>query len=368
MKLLNYINQTQAKSSDLLAKSYKENFCKNVTDEELKSLEDHQVLYKKVLDELGGRVNGAEEMSTRFNNHIENNFNELLSVSKFYVKPDQANVTDLNVSLLNPKTWSKPLWTYQDNHPVIDTPKTDLSPIIKKFGESQDGNIYENISIGLTNKGQTHIDPEVLEHYLAGIRNTDLMTWERFSESVFYTADFIQSTLNVSEMAVLLEYCITNEKFIFLLLYPYFFKPLKKLLWSYLYPVFSLTADSFTFFLKQVALQIGNIIKHKNAVVHGFYNLKISRSVKLTLGTGCFSSLLLLYSNHFIKDNKALVPLYSGMSGLIGQSANIFRLEASKFVFEITKTVSTLGNAAIAGFLEPKQEAVKQIIRSLFKK
>jgi len=46
--------------------------------------------------------------------------------------------------------------------------------------------------------------------------------------------------------------------------------------------------------------------------------LKISSSVKLTLGTGGFSSLLLLYNQYFLKDNKAFVFLYSGLSGSIG--------------------------------------------------
>ena len=73
MKLLTYINKIQAKPSDLLEKSYKQNFCGNISNEELTSLENHQILYKKVLDELGGKVNGVEEMSFRFNSHFENN-------------------------------------------------------------------------------------------------------------------------------------------------------------------------------------------------------------------------------------------------------------------------------------------------------
>jgi len=40
------------------------------------------------------------------------------------------------------------------------------------------------------------LDPEVLKHYLSGIRNTDLMAWDRFSESVFYVADFIKKHID----------------------------------------------------------------------------------------------------------------------------------------------------------------------------
>ena len=112
-----------------------------------------------------------------------------------------------------------------------------------------------------------------------------------FFESVYYIVAFLKETITISEMSVLLEYCKTNEKFIFILLYPYLFKPLKKLLWSILFPVSSLRVESFTFFLKQVALKIGNIIKHQMTVVNGFYHLRVARSVKYTLGTGGVSGL-----------------------------------------------------------------------------
>jgi hypothetical protein len=339
-----------------------------LSEDELKSLTDHQILYKKVLEQLTGRVDGAEEMSARFNHYIEGNVSELLSLSQAYVKPGQSDLADPSVSLLNPQTWSKPLWTYQETRPVISTPQVDLSHIIKKLAEKQDGNVYQNISTSLKDKGKTTLDPIVLDYYLAGIRNSDLTVWDRFLESVHYVADFIEKTLNVYDMSVLLEYCITNEKFVFLLFWPYLFKPLKKLLWSYLYPVFSLTSGSFTFFLKQVGLKIGNIIKHKSALLHGFYNLKVSRSVKFTIGSGGISGLLIFYNKYFLKDNTTLIPLYGGLTGLLGHCTSSFRFQGSKLIFEVTKTLSTFTNAALAGFIEPKQDVVKQIMRNILKK
>lgn len=368
MKLLNYINKIQGKSSGSIEQSYKTNFGSNLSEDELRSLTDHQILYKKVLDELNGRVDGVEEMSTRFNHYIETDVNELLKLSQFYVKPGQSNSADSGVSLLNPQTWSKPLWTYQETRPLLSTPQVDLSHIIKKLAEKQD-NIYQNISRNLKDKDQTSLDPVVVDYYLAGIRNKDLAIWDRFLESVHYVADFFEKTLNIYDVSVLLEYCITNEKFVFLLFWPYLFKPLKRLLWSFLYPVFSLTSGSFTFFLKQIGLKIGNIIKHKSALIHGFYNLKVSRSVKFTLGSGGLSGLLLLYNKYFLKDSM-LIPLYSGfsLSGMLGQCTSSFRFQGSKLIFEVTKTISTFTNAAVAGFLEPKQDVVKQIMKSISKK
>jgi hypothetical protein len=37
-------------------------------------------------------------------------------------------------------------------------------------------------------------------------------------------------------------------------------------------------------------------------------------------------------------------------------------------IFEVTKTASTFTNAAVAGFLDPKQAAVRQILKNVFKK
>ena len=367
--IIEYLKPTYKNSSELILRSHQENFCKHLTAEELENLQNHQKLYRKVVEELGGQTEGVKEMSSRFNNFIENNSNELLQVSNTFVKPEEANV-DLKVSLLNPTTWSKPLWTYDGNTPVITTPSNDLGGILKKLSSKQSNDMFGDISKGLKDqKNSTLLDPTVLDYYLRGIRNTDhLITWDRLPESIHYTATFLKETITVSELGVLLEYCKTNEKFIFILLYPYLFKPLKKLLWSYLYPIFSLKIESFTFFLKQVALKIGNIIKHQNAIVNGFHHLRVSKSVKYTLGTGGVSSLLLLYNNYFLKDNKALVPLYQGMGGFIGEFAKFFRIEGSKIIFELTKTASTFTNAAVAGFLEPKQDAVKQILKNVFKK
>ena len=139
-------------------------------------------------------------------------------------------------------------------------------------------------------------------------------------------------------------------------------------MWTYLYPIFSLQLESFTFFLKQVVLLIGNVINHQTVVGNGFYQLKTAKPVRYTIGTGGVSALLLLYNKYLFKDNSALVPLYQGMGGLLGESAKLLRLEGSKLIFEVTKTFSTFRYAAVAGFLEPKHDYVKQILKTVRKK
>lgn len=69
-----------------------------------------------------------------------------------------------------------------------------------------------DISTGLKDqRNSTLLDKTVLDYYLEGIRNTDLTAWDRLPKSIHYIATFFKETITVSEMAVLLEYCKTNE-------------------------------------------------------------------------------------------------------------------------------------------------------------
>ena len=374
MRLLNYIHELQANPLDLKKESLRKNFCRNLTGDEVKSLHDYDKFHQKVLEELKGKVSGAEEMTIRLENYLDYDFKKTLvklnaELKQVYATPGSANVESVNVSLLNPKTWTNSSWTYQNEAPVLTKPSVDLDPIVAKlssvYPKSINNNVYTEISEHLrSNSCHSKLEAEVFDHYLQGIQNCDLTTWSRLSEPVTFISNFLENQLSMLEVSILLEYCISNEKFVFLLIYPYFFKPLKRLLWAYLYPIFSLTTGSFTFFLKQVALRIGDIIKNKSAIIEGLHHLKVSRSAKITIGTGGISSLFLLYNKYILKDNTAIIPLYTGMGGFIGQFASDFRSNGSKFIFEITKTASTFTNAAVAGFLEPKQDAVRQVIRS----
>ena len=71
----------------------------------------------------------------------------------------------------------------------------------------------------------------------------------------------------------------------------------------------------------------------------------------------------MLYNKHFLKDNTAIKRLYTGLGGQLGAITNIFRVETSKVIYETAKTISTFSNAALAGFLEPKQNAIKKCTR-----
>ena len=150
----------------------------------------------------------------------------------------------------------------------------------------------------------------------------------------------------------------------FLLLYPYLFKPLRKLLWSQMLPIFYLKAKNFTVFMKTVALKIGGIISHKTTLVRGLSTIKVNKRFAVT----GLSGLIVLYSHAFISNNVQAIELYGGLEGNVGNFIKLFRVETSKIIYEVTKTMSTFTNAAVAGFLEPKQEVIKEFVKHFYRK
>ena len=77
MKFREYLKPTHKNYSEAIQRSNQENFGKGLTPEELEDLQNHQKLYRKVVEELGGQTEGVEEMSLRFNNFVENIIKEL---------------------------------------------------------------------------------------------------------------------------------------------------------------------------------------------------------------------------------------------------------------------------------------------------
>lgn len=125
MRLLNYIHELQANPLDLKQESLRKNFCRNLTGDEVKSLHEYDKFHQKVLEELKGKVGGAEEMTIRLENYLDYDSTKTLvklnaELKQVYATPESANVESVNVSLLNPKTWSNSLWTYQNEAPCVN--------------------------------------------------------------------------------------------------------------------------------------------------------------------------------------------------------------------------------------------------------
>jgi len=66
-----------------------------------------------------------------------------------------------------------------------------------------------------------------------------------------------------------------------------------------------------------------------------------------------------LYLNNLTPTGLICASQYSGLEGLAGQYLEILRNSGSRVIFDLTRTISTFSNAAIAGFLEPKVDLVR---------
>lgn len=95
-------------------------------------------------------------------------------------------------------------------------------------------------------------------------------------------------------------------------------------------------------------------------------NLLLSKNIrKITfIGLASASLSLALFSNYFTKPQKTSVfSMYSGSSGNPGAALDLTRNIGGKIVFELAKTLSVLSNAALIGFLEPKQNLLKHLLK-----
>ena len=85
--------------------------------------------------------------------------------------------------------------------------------------------------------------------------------------------------------------------------------------------------------------------------------LKLVGFTGLTLGVTLYSSSF--WGSSAVVSN---MPSYCGFPNIYGEYVNALRSYGSMLAFEIAKTLSTLSNAAIAGFIEPKEEVLKNLI------
>ena len=105
------------------------------------------------------------------------------------------------------------------------------------------------------------------------------------------------------------------------------------------------------------------------SLIHSSYkgsNLLLSKGIrKVTfIGLASASLSLALFSNYFTKTQKISVfSLHSGFSGNPGAALDFTREIGGKIVFELAKTLSVLTNAALIGFIEPKQNLIKHFLK-----
>jgi hypothetical protein len=113
---------------------------------------------------------------------------------------------------------------------------------------------------------------------------------------------------------------------------------------------------------------IGKVASSRAAVqvaASAYTTLSLTTRVSF-VGIGSTLLSLVLYSGVFRSTGTLLLAatpsLYTGIEGKWGEMLTSFRFGGSRFLFDIARTMSTFSNAAIAGFMEPKGEAISRAI------
>ena len=324
-------------------KSYHDSF-KSLNNDELVALRDHESLLQKVHEELCPPIT-TEDVRV-FGQNLQvfrdcgENFKDLYtSVS---IKEDNNYQSYFGSLILK----SKPITGEQFN------------PVYTKIVEGSGLDSWSQVSRCLY-LGGDYLTCESVKGLTFGFTLQDLQSYDRCLEAVSCIAKYLRDILTYSDFHVILNLCKTNEKFVFILLYPYFIKPLGNVMWANLLPLFHFVSGSFSTFLTGVFKALGN----RSFITH----LCIKNSGTMALGLGTVGILTLFSKSYAIKTNNVLISngkLFQGLGGALGFGMSRFRIEGSIVIYEVAKTFSTFTSAAIAGAIEPKQHVFSSLIKS----
>ena len=176
---------------------------------------------------------------------------------------------------------------------------------------------------------------------------------------------FLKNYLTDLDLSFLSKLSFLNERLVAIVLIPHLIRFLGKRDWGHVLAL-SFYTGKLSSFITSIAAKISTKVK----TVYGNY----SPTVKIKfIGIAGLVSLVAIKTNIFklLYPTSVLVKqlsLHEGVSDISGYAIGLFRLEGSKWIYEATRTLSTFLNAALAGFLEPNKEIIKQLLKDLPKK
>lgn len=275
----------------------------------------------------------------------------------------QQNSTTWNINkdinLLSPNSWKNSFSN------VLEDSFTNNTIAKNKFLETLKKTDFwkpEDISEGL--KKYRTISEEAFNQGIT--QRYSMEKIPEYDEIILRITQYLSKSFSKMDCSFLLEYTIYNEKISMLLMFPLFMYPLKELLWSKMLPCVHVKGQFIKLMFRTVK-NIANVLYTK--ITTSYLTVKVSTRTKLVGLTSLGSSVTLFLYSNFLKtqDNKSLLnhALYTGFTGVTGKAAELLRLEGSKLIYEMAKTLSTFSNAALAGFFEPKQNVVKHIMSEM---
>ena len=239
----------------------------------------------------------------------------------------------------------------------------DFNPVYEKLLRKSINDDTWRLANKCLYKDKDVLDVNAVKHITNGFSIENVTLYERFQEAIIYLATYVSDIWTNIDFTHILNLCYVNEKFVFILIYPYVLKPLGEIIWPTLLPHFHFVKGSFTIFIQKVS----NTLYKSTVLFHKYQTLSVRKSAKLALGISGAGFIAYLGSYFTTNVKQGLASnskIYKGLSGSLSHSMKLLRQEGSKVIYEVFRTLSTFSNAAISGALEPKQEAISKVLKT----
>ena len=270
-------------------KSYNENF-NFLEKEELAGLCKHESLLKKVHEELKSEISHTDldvfDRNLQVFRDSGKDFNELYSF--LFKEKTFISQNKIENFILKRKV----------------TSSEDFNPVFKKLAEKSGDDFWCEINKCLCENSDV-LRAEAVKQLIEGIALKKITFYGRFLEAVESFAFYVNEIWTCSDFTRIYNLCKTNEKFVFISMYPHF----------------HFISGSFTYFIQKVS----TILKKGTAFEHIYKTLYVKTSAKVAFGTSGVGFLALFSNYSTEKTNQALVKnvkLYKGLSGTLGSGSS----------------------------------------------
>jgi len=299
MEMNNYNYLIDPKFSKLAAvnKSYHDGF-KNLNNEELGGLCEHNSLLEKVHEEMP--FGDASEQIVTFDQHLKV-FHHYYGTNFSYWAPTNFRTV---------------------------TESEYFHCIFEKLAQkSAAGGFHVGTEINQCLYEHTNVlNLAAVKHLTNGISLEKLTFYDGCREAVELVSSHVGGIWTSTDFTNIASLCETNQKWVFLLLYPYFIKPLGKIIWSTLLSHFHFVPGSFLIFLQKVS----DLLFQGPEYNHIYRTVSVKKVIKLALGFNSVG-LLALY-NTFLSRNGGQIflsnhRLYNSLRGFLGSGITFLRLK-----------------------------------------
>ena len=259
MNKLNYISIYD--SFFKVKKSYQQNF-NFLTEEELVGLQHHNFFLKTVHKEMKDYDNEPDVSAfTKNLSVIQNKGQNFRGLCQSVFNKDSGDTKNNFTSVFFNKN-------------TVTSKEFNL--IWERLTEKSDKDMWSTIHNSMYQDANT-LKLETTKSLVKGLSLKDIDSYDRTEEAVHFVANLVEDIWTSIDFAHLLTLCKTNEKFVFILVFPYFYKVLEKYIWPTLFSMFHFVSNSFSTFLQKVS----TLLKQgSNISATGFRTTCVKGSVK----------------------------------------------------------------------------------------